>query len=64
ELINEILNLTDIRAKTYSSRWIKIWNTSSMQKYRRAEHEDVWLWNHDFYNASIEELEKIYTLIK
>lgn len=33
-------------------------------KYKRKDHEDFWLWNHDFYNASIEDLEYIKSLIK
>lgn len=71
ELVNKILKLTSSELRKYpkkeilyNNRWNKIWSTSFMQKYKRADHNDVWLWNYDFYNASIEELEKIYDLIK
>lgn len=44
-------------------KWNKIFDDETAQKYRRPEHQDYWLWNHDFYNAPIEDLEHIATLI-
>ena len=44
-------------------KWDIIWNDSICQKYKRKDHEDYWLWNHEFYNASIIELKYIATLI-
>ena len=37
--------------------------TTLCQKYKKAGHEDYWLWNHDFYNADIEDLKYIANLI-
>ena len=37
----------------HQARWDKIWASELCQKYRRTEHEDYWLWSHEFYNASI-----------
>ena len=42
--------------------WQAIWNDSLTQKYRRPEHLDYWLWNDDFYNASIDDLKYIAAL--
>lgn len=51
------------RDKEYQKRWDKIWRTPCCQKYKRVEHENYWLWNHDFFNASIEDLTYIANLI-
>lgn len=47
----------------YQDRWDKIWDDKLCQKYKRIEHKDHWLWNHDFYNAPIGDLEYIANLI-
>ena len=51
------------RDKEYQNRWDKIWEDLKCQKYKRVEHADFWLWNHDFFNASIEDLRYIANLI-
>ena len=43
--------------------WKKIWKNDLTQKYRRPEHLDYWLWNDDFFNATIEDLEYIAELV-
>jgi hypothetical protein len=43
--------------------WDKVWEDSLCQKYKRPEHCDYWLWNHDFYNAEIDELRYIAELV-
>lgn len=45
-------------------RWSFVWSDAICQKYRRKDHPDIWLWNHDFYNAPIEDLEHIYSIVK
>lgn len=47
-----------------TSKWDKVWGDVICEKYRRTEHTDHWLWNHDFYNAPIKDLEYIYKMIK
>lgn len=44
-------------------RWDKVWDDPLCQKYRRQEHEDFWLWNHEFYDAPVEDLRHIATLV-
>lgn len=46
----------------YIKQWDKIWNDPLCNNYKRADHEDYWLWNHAFYNAPIYDLEYIYNL--
>ena len=52
------------RDRNYQARWNKVWEDDICQKYRRKEHEDFWLSNHDFYTASITDLRHIAELIK
>lgn len=33
------------------ARWDKVWADPLCQKYKRSEHKDFWIWNHDFYDA-------------
>lgn len=47
------------RDKSSESRWSKIWEDARCKPYKRPDHEDFWLWNEDFYNAPIEDLEHI-----
>ena len=45
------------------SRWDKVWEDSLCQKYKRSEHEDFWIWNHDFYDAPVVDLRHIAALV-
>ena len=47
----------------YQTRWDKIWASPLCQKYKRVEHPNNWLWNHEFYIAPIEDLIAIAKLI-
>lgn len=51
------------RDKDHQSRWDKVWEDPICQKYKRSEHTDYWLWNHDFFNAGIHDLRHIANLI-
>ena len=43
--------------------WDRVWTDERCKKYRRPEHTDHWLWNHDFYLAEIDELVYIASLV-
>lgn len=60
QLIQKTLSKRDSK---YQDRWNKIWEDSRCQKYKRKEHKDYWLWNHDFSNAEMEDLVHIANLI-
>lgn len=63
---NTIRNITNrLRNQNngYQERWDKVWEDAICQKYKRQEHADTWLWNHAFYNASIEDLTHIAKLV-
>ena len=67
ELIESIFDLTrNDKAKDKEKRervWEVLYNDEGIRnKFKRKEH-DVWLWNFDFYNASILELESILSKI-
>ena len=64
KLTSEIIKLLNNRNDgKYQDRWDRIWGDLSLLKYKRPEHPDHWLWNYDFFNASIEELNRIKSMI-
>ena len=52
------------RDDRHQMRWDKVWNDKICQQYKRNEYSDYWLWNHDFFNADIETLKYILSLIE
>lgn len=46
-----------------SDRWQIIYDDELAQKYRRADHQDYWLWSDDFFNAPIEDLKYLAALV-
>ena len=63
QLTQAIQNKLAKRDSAYQSRWGKIWDDVLCQKYKREEYDDFWLWNHEFFNASIKDLQYIAKLI-
>ena len=63
KLTTEIQKVLSKRDDDYQKRWDKIWEDNLCQKYKRPEHPDHWLWNHDFFNANIFDLKYIANLI-
>ena len=64
KLTAEIIKLLNNRKDgKYQNRWDRIWGDLSLLKYKRPEHPDHWVWNFDFFNASIEELNRIKSMI-
>lgn len=51
------------RGKDHQARWGKVWDDVVCRKYKRAEHADYWLWNHDFFNAEVADLRHIAALV-
>lgn len=63
KLSHKIINaLGGFNAK-YDERWEKVFENDLAQKYRRPEHVDYWLWNDDFFNAPLYDLNYIATLV-
>lgn len=62
-LTSQIIQTLIRKDKGYQDRWDKVWDDEICQKYKRPEHKEHWLWNHQFYNATIEDLEYILNLI-
>lgn len=60
QLIKDIKNL--LASKDNQERWNKIWEDEFCQKFKRSDNSD-WIWNQDFYDAEIEDLQYIYNLI-
>lgn len=49
--------------KELQRRWDKVWADPMCQKYKHPEHEDHWIWNHDFYGAPVVDLQHIASLV-
>ena len=64
KLVTAIKATLEKRDSGYQARWDKVWDDDLCQKYRRPEHEDWWLWNHDFFNAPIQDLQHIAWLVR
>lgn len=62
-LVRAIKNTLEHRDTNYQARWDKVWEDPLCKKYKMPELEDFWLWNHDFYNAGIEDLKYIADLV-
>lgn len=63
KLTQEIQKRLSKRDSDYQKRWDKVWEDKICQKYKREDFEDYWIWNHDFFNASIWDLKYIKSLI-
>lgn len=66
ELTKDILmNIQKLKRHNKRNKriWGKIWEDQRCLKYKRPEHADHWIWNYDFYNADIEDLEYILNLV-
>lgn len=47
----------------YQERWDRVWGDPVCQPYRRADDDEYWLWNHEFFNADIDSLRHIAELV-
>lgn len=63
KLTQAIRKRLEKRDINYQLRWNKVWDDALCQKYKRAEYADYWLWNHEFYNAPIEDLRYIAKMV-
>lgn len=63
ELIQDIKDTLEHRDDEYQTRWDRVWGAPELARFKRKEHRDFWLWNHDFYNAEIKDLEHIKAVI-
>ena len=62
DLVGRITKLLERKDTDHQARWDKIWEDETSQKYKR-DMEDYWLWNHDFFQAPVEDLKHIANLI-
>ena len=63
KLIQEIKKVLSKKDNNHQNRWDKIWKDENCKKYKKIEYSDYWLWNHNFYNAEIEDLQYIANLL-
>lgn len=58
------LAVYNAREKERKEAWERVWDDPYIRKYKRVEFADYWLFNHDFYNAPVEDLEYILKVVK
>lgn len=63
-LIDEILGTLATQDEKHDARWGKVFADPICQAYCRKEHGVYWLWNHAFYNTSVETLVYIKNLVE
>lgn len=67
KLIEDILSITTNKKdkNVYNKIWEYLWDNEEIRKkFKRSDHDDVWLWDFKFYNASIQELQNLLYKIK
>lgn len=63
KLVQAIKKTLENRDAEYQARWNKVWEDGVCRKYKRIEHEDFWLWNHEFFCAPMCDLWHIARLV-
>ena len=63
KLITAIKTALEKRDSGWQERWDKVWADLSLWRFKRREHQDHWIWNYDFYNAEITDLQRIAALV-
>lgn len=58
-----IVNRLSKTGKDHQKRWDRMWEDTVANKYRRKDHADFWVWNHDFFGAPLEDLHHMAALI-
>ena len=64
KLVQDIRCTLERRDEKHQVRWDKLWADAGANRLRRADHKDFWVWNHDFYNADVNELRRIRLLLE
>ena len=62
-LTQAIQKILSKRDSNYQIRWDKVYGDKIAQHYKRNDYKDYWLWNHDFFHASIKDLRHIAKLV-
>ena len=64
KLVQDIRRTLERRDAKHQARWDKLWADAGANRLRRADHKDFWVWNHNFYNADVNELRRIRLLLE
>ena len=64
KLVQDIRRTLERRDAKHQARWDALWADAGANRLRRADHKDFWVWNHNFYNADVNELRRIRLLLE
>lgn len=62
-IMKTLAKTTGRNDEQHQERWDRVWNDPACQPFKRADYDDYWLWNHDFFNADIDVLRHIAELV-
>lgn len=63
ELVEWITATLAKRDKHYQTRWDRLWADKKAGQYRDHTYDDFWVWEQAFYNAPVDDLRHIATLV-
>ena len=63
KLVHSIIDTLAKNDTQHQFRWDKVWADRSVRKYKDMARDDYWLWNQYFYEAPIEDLKHIVSLV-
>lgn len=63
ELVEKITATLAKRDKDHQARWDRVWKDDLVSRYRHPDHSDFWLWGQAFFDAPVEDLRYIATIV-
>lgn len=63
DLVEKITTTLAKRDKSHQARWDRLWADDLANQYRDAGNADFWMWGQAFYDAPVEDLRHIATLV-
>ena len=64
KLVQDIQRTLERLDAKHQARWDKLWADAGANRLRRSDHDDFWVWNHNFYNADVNELRRVRLLLE
>ncbi len=64
KLVETIMDELRQGSNKHDEKWEAVQQDPIAETLRRQDHQDFWLWSYKFYEASMDDLNHIYDLIK
>lgn len=63
DLVEKILATVSKRDKNHQARWDRLWGDKLANQYRDPGYVDFWVWDRTFYDAPVDDLRHMATLV-